>query len=817
MALLASSAFLFVQVYGEQIKDGLITYLNQHLNTKVEARSIDVSMWEQFPKVSVDFTNVRVQESFPGSRDNLADFNRVYFVLDLWEIIQGHYVIEKILLKGGEINMRIREDYARNFRIFKDSGAQKQQQQEQDLSLDLKNITLKDVDYRYQNVPQEELLKAYLENARFSGQFQRSLFTLNAGAKLLLEEFRIADTRYVNNKPVRLQCRFQVNKAKGIYQLEKGDLRIADAGFDLSGRIEEQEEGPELNLNIQGRKNRLETLLAIVPEAYRQSFDAYSGKGKFYFNATLLGIVSPKKNPRIVVDFGIESGTITKEGVAEKLRQVNLEGHFTNGNQYALVSTQLKLHSIKARLNGRTIEGNMTLNNFTDPYLNLKVNTNVRLDDAKKFIPISRLTRLKGNLFLDAAFSGRISHLQSVETVHKTNFTGDMSLREVNIGTEGQKIDYKNLNGNFRFNGNDLIVKNFTGYAGKSNFRLDGHLRNLASFLFLKNEKLTIDADFRSQNINLKPLLTTEYSQSSKDSVLTFVLPDYLILDLSFQCEEINYEQFHAEQIKGGIRYKGETVLLEGVEFKTMNGRMQLSGRFANSKPGNLRARLNAKGEDIAIRKLFYQMNDFGQQVLTHEHLKGNLNTTIQLEATWDEHLNPLYDELHVNSDVAIEDGELNNFAPIMKLSGLIEVAELKHLSFQKLANNIVIKNREVRIPEMRINSNAFSMDFSGVHNFNNRINYHLRINLSEILFGEKENYETAFGKVVQKDNGQLNLFVKMTGPADDPKIRYDRKAVTDKMKQDLKQEGSDLGDLLRGKDQAESQDKDDYQLKWDE
>ncbi len=810
--LAASASFLFIQVYGSQIKESAISYLNQQLNTEVQTESIDVAIWKTFPMVSVNFTNVRVKESLPNSQENLALFKRVYLAFDAWQIIQGHYVIEEILLEQGKINMAVKSDYTRNFRIFKTTD----KSQKSDLTLDLENITFENVEFKYQNHPQQETFKSYFEEATFSGRFKDETFTLDARANAMIEAFQLEERVYVKDKPAKLSCQFKVDKEKGVYTVKEGNLRMAGAQFKISGRIKNQEKGPKLDITIEGRKNRLRTLLALVPEAYREKFASYYGKGNFYFETRLKGVVNARKNPLVDIEFGIEDGTIRKEGVSEKLKQVNLEGSLTNGGQKGMVTTLLKIKALKATLNGREIKGSMSLNNFTDPYLNVKVKSNVKLADVEKFIPQEDLSKLNGNLFLDAAFAGRINHLQSVETVAKTNLSGDMSLRKVNVKSKSQGIHYRDLNGNFRFNGNDLQVNDFTGYVDESNFRLNGRFKNLASFLFIEGRKLTIDADFKSKHINLKPLLTTEYSKASQDSVITFALPDYLVLAMRFQCEEVNYENFHAEGVKGKVHYKNEKLRLKGLNFRTMKGNMALSGNFSSSDNGNLKANLKARGSNIAINKLFYQMDNFGQKELTNEHLKGNLNTEITLEAMWDQHLNPLYDKLDVQSRVTISEGELNNFAPIMKLSGVIDVDALKNLDFNNMENTIVIKDREVRIPEMRIKSNAFTMDFSGVHRFNNQINYHMRINLSEVLFGDKKDEDTEFGRVVHEDNGQMNLFVKMTGPANDPDINFDRKAVAQKMKKDLQKESEELEQALDKEKQTDS-DKDEYQLKWDD
>jgi hypothetical protein len=70
----------------------------------------------------------------------------------------------------------------------------------------------------------------------------------------------------------------------------------------------------------------------------------------------------------------------------------------------------------------------------------------------------------------------------------------------------------------------------------------------------------------------------------------------------------------------------------------------------------------------------------------------------------------------------------------MLALSKFIDVNELKNLKFASLANTLSIKNRIVTIPAMQIQSNALNVDFAGTHNFDNIIDYRLKILLSDLI-----------------------------------------------------------------------------------
>jgi hypothetical protein len=369
---------------------------------------------------------------------------------------------------------------------------------------------------------------------------------------------RIAGQSYAQHKPVALSTQLKVNRPEGRYQFQDGGLTIAGADFEVSGSATQQGSSTKLDLHLKGRNNNLRTLLALVPEAYRQRFASYHGKGHFYCRADLTGRVTPRQNPKLQVDFGVEDGQISREQTDQALTQVNLEGSFTNGNQQAAISTQLTLENFRANLEDRNLYGSLSLTNFTDPYLNLQLRGRPRLQDLQALLPVRDLPAMRGDFFVDADFAGRLRHLQQVSTMPKVNLKGRLGLEQGALQTPAKHPDFDSLDGHFSFNGNDLMIHRFKGQAGKSHFSLNGRFRNLASFMLLPDKPLIVDADLFSRELHLASLVTTtDQEGQAADSAATFALPDYLTLDLDFDCENLGYNRFQAKAVNGAMLYRG--------------------------------------------------------------------------------------------------------------------------------------------------------------------------------------------------------------------------------------------------------------------
>jgi hypothetical protein len=124
---------------------------------------------------------------------------------------------------------------------------------------------------------------------------------------------------------------------------------------------------------------------------------------------------------------------------------------------------------------------------------------------------------------------------------------------------------------------------------------------------------------------------------------------------------------------------------------------------------------------------------------------------------------------------------------------------ELDHVKFSTLKNKIKIENEVVFIPQMDIESSSMNLSLYGEHTFDNEIDYHIQLLLSELI-SRKEIIEEDLGNNFVEDDGlgRTRLYLTMTGSAEDPVIKLDSREVRNKISADLKQEKRELRDLFR-------------------
>ena len=332
---------------------------------------------------------------------------------------------------------------------------------------------------------------------------------------------------------------------------------------------------------------------------------------------------------------------------------------------------------------------------------------------------------------------------------------------------------------------------------GKTSLSANLIVNNMWEYLIRKSQVPEISGEILSDHFNMPDFLDS--SESSED--YDFHLPDSIYLNLHCTADSFEYGKFLSSNLDTWFTYKPGILDVSTLRINTMKGTAFASGVVIADDQGQMQLRTTGELRKIDINKLFFVFNNFGQDFIVSENLKGSASGTIDFSGTISSKLDLLTKGITAQSDFTIDNGELINFEPITELSSFVELSELQHIRFSTLKNSVLIKDEKVYIPQMDINSSAFNLSISGTHGFDNYFEYRLRLSLSEILAGKakkakKENEE--FGIIEDDGAGNTNIYLSVIGTPDDYKIKYDKKEAINKIKSDLKEEKKLLRSILK-------------------
>ncbi len=778
----------FIWLNQDKIKQYAVTQLNEQLSAPISVSTIDITFIDQFPKVSLLLNDVTIADPLRPKR-NLLKTKRLFIAFNLNDLLTQHYNIKLIEADSGYCHLFINSQNKANYTILKETD-----KPGEDLFLELKQIQLRNMKIVYEDLYGKQFHQVEAENILLSGNFKGKKESISAAGSLLVAELKTGSVKLVKNKKMNIDIALDINEATEVYQFSKGNIEVGSLALQCQGTITYKPKSTLLDITFNAEKLSITDLLELLPGSLSQSITQYKSKGNIYFNGSIKGELTAKKQPKIDVQFGIENGTLSASENQIALHNIQCKGEFSNGTAKNLNSAYLILPALSFQLGKGSFTGALNINNFNNPFVSVALKGNTSLQDLIQFTQTSFIEKAEGELQFNIALKGLLKNLQSKEGFLGCETDGQITCNASNIVFANGKKTIEHFEADFTVKDKDLLIHQCNAQIDKSDVRIKGSLLNIVPYLLSSNQTVTANIDYQSNFINLEHFMLPLPQTANNNN--TFTLPKSITVNANLSVAELVYHDFKAKTVTGTINWRGKKIETSKLHCNTMKGDITVDGQIENAPDGRFLISSNILCKQVDMYDLFTQCANFGQTEITNQHIRGNLNATIALLGVWNADMNCDLDKLIATAQLHITNGQLLNYKPLQSLSKYIDIDDLNNLKFADLTNTLEIKNKTITVPSMDVKNNALNMTVAGTHTFDNYMDYHLKIKLGDLLAKKHKKKINEFEEETE-DEGS-SIFISMKGPADNLKFSYDKKQAREKVKEDLKKERSVVKDVWR-------------------
>ena len=775
--------------YEDEVKATIVAELNKHLKAevKIDPKNIDITIIKTFPDCSIEFKNLLMLEALPiKQRDTLlfaGQLNLHFNIKDLWN---KKYEIEKIKLKDAVAKLRVLKNGKTNYMFWNESEKNTNQNKDS-INFNLKLISIENSHISYKDRKQLFKTELIIKRLNFKGYFRESDFEMTSDAKIVIEELAQGKISYLKNK----NCNFSIDLSvkETTYTIKKAKLDLNQLALTCNGNFKYKDSLENLELIYQATDLDIASVLSLLPEKFKDIINDYKSSGNFYAGGKIK--YTNQNTYSLNSDFGIKNGKITYKPQSTSATDVNVTGHL----QITQNSSKLDLKNISARLNNEAINGNCSINNFSTPYLQFDAQADLNLENLQNFWPIDTLSRLKGNLKINTQVEGLIKDLKEHTFSTKVKMDLEASVSNMEAQFKGDEKIYKVEHCQISAKEREIEVKDLKLKRESSDITLNGKIPNVFNYILDRKASLTIIGSLYSERLRMEDFISAgSKSAEGNDNPL---IPGNINFILNAAILEFSFGKFEARSITGEMEIKNQKVIVSDMKLQTMQGEAEINA-FADNSKNKLDVVLQSNLTNINITELFAQLNNFGQTTLTDKNIKGQASANIEFKGTWSNRL--VVDAKTISSvcNLSIERGELIDFKPLLSISKFVDVQDLKRVKFASLQSTIEIKNNIITIPRTSIKNSALNIDVWGTHTFNNEINYHVQLLISDLLAKKRKNNNSEFGPIENDKENRRSAFLLMTGTVDNPIIKYDKKGLKEKIKGDIKQEKQSIKQLLK-------------------
>ena len=799
LLLLAIIGVIVVKFYGDDLQSYVMDQVNNRLDSKVDVKRVSVRVFHKFPNTSIILSDITIWSShnfntrdFEGAgADTFLTAETVSVSFNLFGLIRKKYNIRQLEVKNGVLHLFTDRTGEGNYKLLApDNSGGKEEQH-----INLSQLRISDFRILLNNQAKQLKSSGTLTQLDLNGKLSKRNTQIKGSLEGYLNEISNNDILYASNREILAKLNLDVKDS--LYTIKAGQLQVDRIQADMDGRFHVNPgNGVELDLYATARDLEIHEILDLLPSEMSNSLQGIRGNGILQLYARVTGTANSTLTPQIQADFQTSNANLRWDRFPFSVKNLNLTGTYSNGGEFNPVTTSLNIESISAVLGNDHISGRGQIHNFYDPDFHFELKGDIHPEQWIQWYESIPIYQATGTVISDIKVSGSYDRLKPRgKRFLAFNISGGVSLEDVMVKIREEGIPFTALDGTILID-NDFWEPSLSGYFGESDFTLVGSGLNLISFLLDGNEDLVASATFRSNHFDLQEVLNNlSGKESGQNASIKF--PDNLNLKLDFTINEFLKDRFNASNVRGIAQYDAPFLYIDSLTMQTMEGTLMGGFGMIQDMDADIITNVNATLFNMDIQKLFFAFNNFGQSQLTHEHLKGSISGTSVFSAEFDSSFTIRSESILSESDITIHDGELNGFPPILALSRFIEVEELQNIQFETLENTILLKDNQVIIPTMDIQSNALNLSASGTHGFNNQYDYRLRLKLSELLYSKARGSRRAEFDIAEDETDTRTLFLKITNTGSGANVELDREKTAEKIRNDLKNEKTELKRIL--------------------
>lgn len=793
VSVLFSIAVITIGIYYEDdIKLHVTKSINNKLATEVNVSSIDLDLWSKFPNISI-----RLQDAFARdalikvhNKDTLFYFEKVFLQFNALNILNQSYIISELTLQEGVLNVVIDKTGAKNYEIFKGNS-------NGGSSLELEKVLLKSVKLQYNDEGTSDKLNLLCNKVYLKGAFAKNEFKLDIDGSLYSKEFSIANQHYLKQKAIDLDVALMVNANTHRYAIQRGNIELDKRlKLGIKGIIQsiENNEGTSFELIIDSPNLNIEKSTHLLPKNIQEYILEYKAKGKVDLSIQINGVNGVSSKPEVKASFKINDGSLTHKDHGLTFNQLSLNGNYSSNGNFSI-------KNMFAISETDTIRGEFISSGNKHPKINLKLIGNARSTTLAKLTKMDSITNINGKIRFNIDAIGTIQDPNNIRysDYEKMQTKGTITVEKLAFNIKNNRRNFTDINAKLHMKGNDITIEQLSGKIDQSDFSCTGTFLNILSYMFLDNQVLQVDAKLQSKLLDFNELL----SANSTETGYYTTIPNNITLNLTSDIDSLIFRKFNASQIHGEVRVHNQRIIVSPLQFNAMQGNFDGEAFMSFINPEQYTFKVNSTLENIDIKTLFYQLEDFDQSTLTHNHLKGKANFKMQYVMRLDPNLNIDLNSIKSDVDIQVNQGEISNFTPLIEtvdyikenkiLRTIIQADELEQrlhtVKFKTLKNHIQIHNKTIQIPHMTVESDAIDIDLEGTHTFDNYINYRLSFYLSDLLISD----------AAERDKkGKTKIYLIMTGPMDDPEISYDKASAKKGIKKEVAKEKQEVKGILK-------------------
>lgn len=732
--------------------------------------NVKLSFFDNWPDISIRFEDLFVvNENENPKKTPVLRAGALSLALNMKKLIHGEFVISEIMMKNGEVLLEKDINDKTNFKIKRDTIST----DTINLAfLQIKKVHFNNVAFNFYNRKKAKHIGMLFEKTKVKLEWFGKSVTAKTDGTVKIDEllFKPKKGALFKNKraDIHLDIMYLANR-KSMFIVNGSEANIENQKYDLFGLVA-FDTVPRIALNIRADIKNFQKTISLLNAKIQKNLSKVSVENVIQTEAIIISKFNKEEDPYIDVKFTGNKNNITLGDIKVPYTNVSFNGRLlclpdSNGDR-GMENAVVKIGNIKGLVYDVPFKANVSIRNFIEPYMQSDASMDIKGSDIK--FKAGKDFDLRGMCRAIIKYEGPTAGLSKETFLNAPmRLNAEVNFEKFTYKTKKNKLPFT-INGNAFVMNDSLKFKNLSLATAGGNFTIRGKAIGFTSYACNLNDGFKADIVAGSSFFDITPLLqnTEQKKPAHGKKTISKIRQSDFEFTMQMDIRKLMIRKLEGTNVTASLHYKDELITLRKLHFNSCNGSLSATGTLDDYSKG----KANIILENMDVRTLFEQCENFKQKALLSENVLGTLSATTDVEVDFNEQFALDASSMKADVNAVLEDGHLINFEPLQKISSFVfKSRNFADVNFTEMNPIFTIRNKEMKIETFEIASNVMNLFVSGTYHFTDMSNINLILPWSNLKYRGSDYIPKKLAKDGETTKGlKLNVY----GYPDKMKVR---------------------------------------------
>lgn len=802
IVLLIATAIIIPVFFKDKIMAVVKTQLNERLLATTDFKDVDISLFRNFPRLSVSIEGLSVvgRDAFKG--DTLIAAKSIDVALDLMKAIKGEYDIKNIALVSPRIHAIINKDGKANWDITKPTPPTAPEKEATPFSMKLRKYSIENGYIEYNDMVGKMYTLIENLNHKGSGDFTSDNFTLSTNTTADAITYVSGNIPYLNKVKTAIDLDLQVDSKAGKYtfnteKIQLNGLRLSTKGFvqmpDTNNMV--------MDITFNTPSNDFKDILSLVPGIYRDNFKDIKTTGKATLNGFVKGTYNKTHIPAYQFNLAVQDGSFQYPSLPQKVSDIQLKLAVNNPDGIT-DHTVVNLERGHLKFGAEPFDFRLLLKTpVSNQWIDAAAKGRIDLSQMSQFVQLEQGTKMSGVIAADVTVKGAVAAAQK-GAYDKLDAAGTINITNLVYASKDYPDGVNLYSLLLTFNPKNVTASNMKGKYNGSTFLGSGSIDNLLGY-YLHNESLKGNFTFSADKIDCNKWMgeptatTTTTATATPASTQPFIVPANLDVEVHATVGSVKYDNIVITNAGSGLVVRNEVVNVQNLHGNALDGAITVNGFYStkNDKK-NPDFQFDYTLSNVDVQKTYAAFPTVGKMMPAAKYVSGKVSSQLGVSGKLGGDMSPMTNTLTGKGDLMLISGLLSNFPVTDQLADKLHLTQFKSIPIKDMKLFFSFENGRVVVQPFKQKIGDIDAEIGGSHGFDQTLKYGANFVVPRSMMGAQANnlvnglVSQAAAKGVPVTVGdKVNFTVNIGGTVTAPKIETNLKNVAGNAVANVKEE----------------------------